>query len=724
MTLGRLLRELLGDRKQGEVAAEWLTRWRARGAKEISQDHVESSLSRCINERVEGVRFFFADRARAALLLDVLQTPGAAREPVLAAADQILAQSGDRLPRIVIDVSPWDGERSAVERLFVAVEESLLAALPGVPIAVVMTESQFRWLPRTFDDRPGLALSRLQPSDSAAQRVSDLAGEGALVISNRRFDPFDRWAALDYGEGGIRISPADAVSDFSRDGRLSRLPDVVHDLAAIDNVREDTKVVPPAHGVALREMMVALSLPSDANRLGKAGVRLALARAIGVVATATDDEVREATIAQTVASLGLRCDTSKDAPDNLRKLLDRATRRAVHPAAFRVEDEIHVVAPIGSCDGVSRHLPHVRWHDVEPRVPALERLSRALAELTDEDLLDDPWLEQTVERLDPSGADRLPLAHARAILLFAGKTAAQSSPPERAWRSMIDAFSSGRCPRASLLASCPDLILVPERVAARAQYGDLGDLAIVPPARRALVIRRSDNIVAFQVDSRFKDAAATLKDIDLWQDQLDSWLRTHEYHVAEPQRRPWDTRDSHPSFLAPLPAVTPDRSPVGRSWGEIDRLLGGILLGFRRALCADEAMEMDDGAVLLHLGAGVCAEIRTRKHERAPVDAIAAFGTEVTLGSRGYSSSNSKDLVWSPICSHVTTSGAAGSNHEPGYELPTRLYLSGHGFAADVSFTFAPWLGGSTTNPLPRAAAVRAIADAEEAAARAADDDD
>ena len=59
-----------------------------------------------------------------------------------------------------------------------------------------------------------------------------------------------------------------------------------------------------------------------------------------------------------------------------------------------------------------------------------------------------------------------------------------------------------------------------------------------------------------------------------------------------------------------------------------------------------------------------------------------------------------------------------------GYELPSLVYLAGKGYAAEITFAFTPWLASGSA-ATPAFTAVRAaIEDAEEAARRAADDDD
>lgn len=712
MTLGTLLREMLKDRKQGEVAAEWQRRWTERGGKELSFDHVESSLSRCVNERLEGVRFFFGDRGRGALLLDVLGATPEQREATFASADSAMSASGERPPQIVVDLTTWVGDRDAVERLAVAIEESVLSRAPDMTVAVVLTDAQFRWLPRTFDERRGLAVERVAAAEHARPKVLEIARDAALVISSWRSDPFERWAALEFVGGRVQLGPPDALEVFGRDGRLPSLPRVLRDVATLAGVTPDAQgKAAPGGGPALRDLVVALSAPDEAGKIGPPGARLRLAQAVGVVATATPREVLDDELGRVRAKLGIPCDDSTRAEEGLQNMLERATRRTVGPAAFLFNDEIHVVAPPGALRGRTSELPHVHWHEVEQRVPALQRLQSIIARLTIDDLIADPHLEQAIAAVDKDDLDHVPLAHAAAWLLRAEEVASAPVIPEAEWRGALAALTSCAAPPASLLAaSDSDWVLLSEPRLSRARAGDLGELAITPPAGKRLLVTRSDKMFYLSTRTLSKTPARLIHDVDAWQDALEQCLLSRTYQRARPDERPWDQHSG------PRP-TSPD---VRRTWQELDRMMAGVWLALRRASGSDEAVEMHSDAILVHVGAGISIELHVRRHAAAGNGVIAAFGTRVTSTSRY----PGDPVAWSPIASHVTTAGPGGSNHEPGYELPSLVYLAGKGYAAEITFAFTPWLASGSA-ATPAFTAVRAaIEDAEEAARRAADDDD
>ncbi len=87
MTFSELLKsQFPADKSQKTVAMEWLERLAA----DYSDSYVETRLSRCLKGDVEAVKFFFADRQRAALLLDGLNIAADGRAPILEAADQLI----------------------------------------------------------------------------------------------------------------------------------------------------------------------------------------------------------------------------------------------------------------------------------------------------------------------------------------------------------------------------------------------------------------------------------------------------------------------------------------------------------------------------------------------------------------------------------------------------------------------------------------------------------
>lgn len=157
----------------------------------------------------------------------------------------------------------------------------MLDQAADMTVTAVFTDAQFRWLPRTFDDRSGLTVERVTTASLARQRVLEIARD--LRSSSPRFEPFERWAALELAGGRVRLGPPDAIEVFARHGRLPSLPPVLRDVATLAGVQPDAKGTDvPAGGPALRDLVIALSTPDEAGKIGPPGARLRLARAIRV----------------------------------------------------------------------------------------------------------------------------------------------------------------------------------------------------------------------------------------------------------------------------------------------------------------------------------------------------------------------------------------------------------------------------------------------------------
>ena len=110
MTLGARLNTYLErhDRKQAEVALTWLEEWKKRNEKSWSDQTITSHLNRLLKDVPQGVRFFFEDRARGALLLNVLEIPEGEHPELFALADTALS-AGDVEPpaRLILDATTW-----------------------------------------------------------------------------------------------------------------------------------------------------------------------------------------------------------------------------------------------------------------------------------------------------------------------------------------------------------------------------------------------------------------------------------------------------------------------------------------------------------------------------------------------------------------------------------------------------------------------------------------
>lgn len=105
MTLTERLAPYFPDGPQNALAMEWLTRWQKQGGKALSDATVESRLSELLREKPDGVRFFYNDPAREALLAEVLGLPADVRAAARERAEAVLAQGAPQAPRLVMDLS-------------------------------------------------------------------------------------------------------------------------------------------------------------------------------------------------------------------------------------------------------------------------------------------------------------------------------------------------------------------------------------------------------------------------------------------------------------------------------------------------------------------------------------------------------------------------------------------------------------------------------------------
>ena len=130
--------------------------------------------------------------------------------------------------RLVIDVTTWGASREQSEPLFDALKVTVVPTsrkLKLTPVVLVFTtEEQFDFLPRSYD-RLGewLIAKRSGSSSGSVDQDRKLAGDGALVVSSRQFQPLERWLAMATIGGGKNLSlePSDGLESFSKNARLS-----------------------------------------------------------------------------------------------------------------------------------------------------------------------------------------------------------------------------------------------------------------------------------------------------------------------------------------------------------------------------------------------------------------------------------------------------------------------------------------------------------------------
>ncbi len=736
MTLGERLKGYVGDRKQAALAAGWLARWserkEPRKGKAWTLETITSSFSRCFNDQPEGVRFFFGERARAVLLFDVLEVPTKARDELLALADTAMRTGTARPAQIIIDLTEWSGDRDKCDALFLAVEKEILKPFRKlVPVVLLMTEDQYRYLPRTFDDfGDDVRTERIKESERARDRVMVLAEDQGLVLTPYSFPVFERWVATKYHKRELSFEPADALLIFAERGELPRLPDVAHDLANLGKIDVVNKEL-PNDAQSLRRLMPDLCNEERVIAMNEApGVRLGWAQKLGITVTSTERERVEAEIAAIVAKIEGGVKTGDAGA--LQALLARAKRRPVEATAIRVGDAIHVLNPKTIASEVEKH-SRVTVHRIEVPTPALVRLLNELDMWTKYDAADDPLLEHVIERIDPKGAERLAMLHARAQVLLSRSMRMREAEPVDDWKTPLQALLAEPLPEASLRLN----------VVEKESYGHQRETLIVCPpmhdianalkSRSApLCLRPADELIAErgtpllacwrQNDDRrdpppilLEGDAKRARDPDRWLDLLEQSPacggvarkvdKSQGFHIG-------DQRQSqvHTWREETLPITK-------RAWHEADCHLALVWLSLRRAF-SNESIRMSDGTVLLPLGGGIVAEIAVFRYLPRILRHGIRASLEMTIHYENISRDrNERHYAWVeqpftiPIVSHrADTTSHYKASTEIGPHLPPSIRLEGHGVVAEITFRYSPLFVGSNQGTAPSIAAASAAA--------------
>ncbi len=458
MTLGERLSVYVSERgqKQEAIAAEWLELYAQKNPKEPEKkpSTVTSHLSRCLNDQPEGVRFFFAkDALRADLLFEILRVPSAEHAELRRLARECLDKEGAVTCRLVIDATTWGATREQAEPLFDALKQIVLhpaEKIKLVPVALVLTEEQLDFLPRSYD-RLGDWFRREEVKDSQEgwSKVAKLAGDGALVASSRLFQPMERWLAMEDSGKSLSIEPADGIATFLTNSRLPAPPaHVPHDLAQIATVDGKSKAPIPSPPTQRRRMMLALADEGQSAALKLSpSERLALSQALGVKATSTERERLEHELAGLASRIGAE---PKDVTQaELDQLLARAKRRQVEFSLLRVGDELHALNPPQKV--TLPQSPRLKVYLRKSQPPAINRLMAVIDKWTADDYAADRGFVRVIERLDPAGEERLAFLHARACLLWTNGLCIPATPSQLPdWKEGLSRLLAGEPPAAQL----------------------------------------------------------------------------------------------------------------------------------------------------------------------------------------------------------------------------------------------------------------------------------
>ncbi|MDP2311625.1 MAG: hypothetical protein Q8P41_01870 [Pseudomonadota bacterium] len=723
MTAGAMLKAVITEKglEQKSVAMGWLDRWRRAGGAEMSAESVPSRLSEALADKPKGLRFFFADPQCATYLFDEMDVPEAAREEIAEAARTALTERA--LPkvsaRLVIDASTLSEGRDEADALFLALERTVFSEHRLAPVTLVLTEEQYRWLPRTYDERADLTVVRAPTVEEAARRAAAESDGGALLLSSRPLAPYRRWAAIELDYDTLAIEPADALLRFSVHGQLPEPAEPEHRLDALLREALPEPEV-PEEGAVRRRLAFELTDEASAARLGlHPGYRLALAQALGVTATSLPRERAACAIAELTRLLPV--EPTKATEEELSNALARARRRPFGPAVLRVGDVLHTI----NVPGAPPAGMYLVVHDIPARVPAITRILDVLATWTEEDYSRDPFLFGLLARLDPDGAEREAFLHARASLAAAAAAPAPRTLAGADVCAALLAVTRGDPPAARLrlhnTGARTGVVLTADEESAWAEV----PVAFRVPLRFGeLDLRREDGLVLRQVTpvevqrlDRVPGVAllaspADVRDPDRWLDAVEATERDRNRWVADstdPRRVLGSAAEYAPALLAVLGSLSPNEklaAPRADDWRSADIQVALAWRALHLAATRGDATPLHDGRVLLRMAEGFFAAVRAARAGdtldavvaslRAPFRAYAVepgVSEHRTGGLHGHASA---DLAGLPT----------GTAYSSG-EVPTRVHLRGAGYDVEVEFVRSPFFLGDKmpAPPLEHAAA-------------------
>lgn len=516
-TLGGALRKYLKESdKQTALARQWLELWRARfpKAKTWSPETVESHLSRTLKDDPQGIRFFFSERPRADLLLEVLGVPTDQHERMVALA----AESLEPDIQLVIDLSAWQVRGDVLDALFVELRNKVLREGPLKPVALVLTEDQYERLPRSYDEpisQKHLHIHKVATSTEGQALATELADDSALVLARWQFSPPERWLAADFTNGALTLEPDTGLAEFAEHGTLAPPATIEHPLVAICEPAKVTWSVEKFTPVQRRFWIYALASEAlteavlERNKDAKnPGQRLALAQQLGTSATSTQRERLDHELAQLAAQLSaaLKLPVEQLDPSAHAERLARAALRPTQPAAWRCDDTIHLL----HIDSPIAH-PRIEVLRPVPAVPALTRLREHISTWTEEDLEADPTLARAVETLDPTSAERNAFLHARASLLWNNlRTARPLTARSDRWTEALRELLAADPPAAALRLHLapqdprqkPRSLAFQEDTALASHLTSPSELLTHPPGWPTLVATRGREVSVVSFETR------------------------------------------------------------------------------------------------------------------------------------------------------------------------------------------------------------------------------
>jgi|GEM_PF-4049876 len=746
MSIGQRLRAYIekSGRKQTDVAMSWLEGWRkqSQGEKDWKEDTIVSQLNRCLNDAPQGVRFFFGDRERGALLLDMLSIPTEERSSLFELASQGMSIEASH-PQVIIDATGWPGAAPHTLKLFDAIEQQVVMAGP-FPMVLLILEDQFRYLPRSLDeykDKDQLRFEKVKTQEEGWARVQHLAEEQGLVISRRRFHDFERWLAADFSGTRLLFDPSDGLAQYLSAGRLPPLPEVTHELSVLVPPGSEIYQALPDSPLLQRMLMAQLRSEADAAKLNiPAHVRQFLARSLGITATSTARERLEAELATFIQGLPLPVTTAES--KHLEELRARATRRGLDPTAVRVGDVVHLLNMDEEVASRAKQHAWVQVEHITHRPTPLARLLEAVHDWTEDDYLSDPLLEQLIERLDPAEEERKLFLHARMSLLRNQALAPKPATLVEDWQPALRELLSANPPEALIRVGTNGGRLMPRGGAPRlfALPGGFANLTKqtpgfyqFPPVGEVLVPRGQQVVVVQPIDEGniswrdrqyadlyIADGVETARDIDLWLDLSDELMGRQQG-----SERVWEKHSGRVQRVRTDLWRTTTLDPGEQSWSDADRELALAWMALRRATEDATWISLPNQSVLLQVTPGIFAELYvTQRPQPVPDAPIQASLLRPLSVEDAYPQVTFR---LQEIRTTTPTHGVAGTRYEFGPSLLREIHLRGGRFNARIRFHGSALFEiASPRMPAVAAAVMKEHDDdsADDARRRADEDDD
>lgn len=398
--LGRLIDrwiEKRPDRNQHALAMEWLER----SGESISAATVPSRLSSVRKGRQDGLRFFFAKRKRASVLLDLLGVPQEDRAELFEQAEAEV--QGEARARVLVVVGSGD---VASPDAWLHVKTLLEAEGTPRPATVVAEGAAFDTAPITLTRVDGCTIEPIEV-DGLVDRVRRHADGGGVVVSA---DwpvgvAFEQWVAFDLNRGVC------APTDWRDLWLVGELPGLPHATQTLDVMDFETGA--PPVGLAGPDLRNLLCRVARGDSAIEPAARLAVAARWPVPAAASEAEAaafqrrqEDGAVEAAAAAAGIAIHR----PSAIEWARVQALARVglAEAAVYRLGDAwvwLNHAPPDELAD-----IDRVRHEAIEAEPTLAGRLWSAVEGWTVRDHWEDPLLEDAAKALGSEDAEALLLA--------------------------------------------------------------------------------------------------------------------------------------------------------------------------------------------------------------------------------------------------------------------------------------------------------------------------